>query len=355
MRNSRLVFVVIGFAWFLVSACFRDIPPPMGDEGGSCYPNHTCDADLVCSLSDICVQRSPDLCAGVTCANHGTCVADDVAWCDCDPGFHADGLSCVVGCIPTMNAYAACDNGDAYWFDGCGTRLALKQSCGIEGCTDSHCNNACPEGMVLVVSQGVCIDQYEATIFLNPDCTGPRYGGGAMADYPAGFPANVESSGCTDTCVSVSVVPQTTPLYACSVPAVIPSGYVSFFQAKRACENSSKLLCTELEWYAACSGPSAQAYPYGAAWQPVCNDANSPAGAAVPAGSSVGCEGGYPGIYDMIGNVDEWIDLCDAGSCRYSGGGYPSDTQNTRCGSPPGGMPPTSAPTFRGFRCCLSL
>lgn len=38
---------------------------------------------------------STDPCTDVTCSGHGTCVATgDRAWCECDPGYEADGTSC---------------------------------------------------------------------------------------------------------------------------------------------------------------------------------------------------------------------------------------------------------------------
>ena len=34
---------------------------------------------------------------------------------------------------------------------------------------------------------------------------------------------------------------------------------------------------------------------------------------------AVGCEGGFPGIVDMVGNVEEWIDACEHGTCILVG------------------------------------
>jgi formylglycine-generating enzyme required for sulfatase activity len=73
------------------------------------------------------------------------------------------------------------------------------------------------------------------------------------------------------------------------------------------------------EWFAACSGSGNTKYPYGdvAAAQRCngCDRTNScatDAGIAAPvAVGSLACEGGYPGIFDLAGNVGEWEDSCD--------------------------------------------
>jgi len=62
----------------------------------------------------------------------------------------------------------------------------------------------------------VWIDRFEASVFLNSDCTGTRYGE-LEDDYPASFPAQ-------------------SFLYACSLPGVWPSGYVTWEKARKACE-----------------------------------------------------------------------------------------------------------------------
>jgi formylglycine-generating enzyme len=61
----------------------------------------------------------------------------------------------------------------------------------------------------------------------------------------------------------------------------------------------------------ACSMGAALIYPYGDAWSPTrCNGANAGYGDTQPVGSLKGCVGGYPGLYDMVGNVEEWQDSC---------------------------------------------
>ncbi|MCD6497990.1 MAG: heparinase II/III family protein [Deltaproteobacteria bacterium] len=76
--------------------CHGDRPhgPPQGSLGGLCYEDGTCDEGLACNDDGHCVRA--DSCEGVDCSGHGTCeVQDGAAQCQCESGYHADGLSCI--------------------------------------------------------------------------------------------------------------------------------------------------------------------------------------------------------------------------------------------------------------------
>ena len=99
-----------------------------------------------------------------------------------------------------------------------------------------------------------------------------------------------DGAGCPDTgshCVA---------LYAVSVPGVLPSRLITWFQAAAACRNSGKRLLTNAEWQAAALGT-----PDG----PPCfvdkADDEGPAPTGTP-----GCTSDV-GAYDMVGNVSEWV------------------------------------------------
>jgi len=50
------------------------------------------------ATSSAALTGSPAACAGRTCSGHGTCVVTDgVAHCNCNPGYHASGMSCFAG------------------------------------------------------------------------------------------------------------------------------------------------------------------------------------------------------------------------------------------------------------------
>jgi hypothetical protein len=119
--------------------------------------------------------------------------------------------------------------------------------------------------------------------------------------------------------------------------AVVPQAYLSYHLAKLACENAGKRLCTRDEWVTACRGAKDRDFPYGDAFRAGrCNvhRAIHP-GYVLHAASSIGlldprlnlvlegddpllrltgetatCESkwGDDGIFDMVGNLDEWVD-----------------------------------------------
>lgn len=65
-------------------------------------------------------------------------------------------------------------------------------------------------------------------------------------------------------------------------------------------------------WMAACSRDGALTYPYGDDYEPnACNGGDPLHGNAAEVGSHVECEGGFPGLFDLSGNVAEWEDGCD--------------------------------------------
>lgn len=153
---------------------------------------------------------------------------------------------------------------------------------------------------------------------------------------------------------------------AVSVPMVKPA-MASWFEAKAACEAASKRLCTEEEWVSACIGQAAtdpegngrftdgavqgRMYPYGAFYEVgVCRDSeNELSGAPTQTGANPSCVT-PEGVYDMAGNVYEWVGDTAEGSAMMGG--------DWRSGS--GGTCRRTTSTFgagyknntTGFRCC---
>ncbi|MCS6899046.1 MAG: hypothetical protein RMJ98_05645, partial [Myxococcales bacterium] len=59
---------------------------------------------------------------------------------------------------------------------------------------------------------------------------------------------------------------------AVSKAGEIPSGYLSGYDAERACRNAGKRLCRYNEWLTACQGRQKRQFPYGDSYQPgACN------------------------------------------------------------------------------------
>jgi hypothetical protein len=88
------------------------------------------------------------------------------------------------------------------------------------------------------------------------------------------------------------------------------------------------------EWTTVCSQGGQRDYPYGSVLQPDACNTGEHAGSAlaiVPVATMPGCEGGYPGVFDMVGNVHEWEDACyplggaspgPMDNCWFRGGSY---------------------------------
>ncbi len=106
------------------------------------------------------------------------------------------------------------------------------------------------------------------------------------------------------------------------------------------------------EWYYACSAGVGQRFPYGDDLdEAACNDGFGGLGTRVDVGAP-SCEGGFPGLFDMSGNVDEWVDACFPGqsgdaNCYRAGGAYYSDGAHDQ-GRP---LPSCDEGTTFGQRC----
>jgi hypothetical protein len=162
-----------------------------------------------------------------------------------------------------------------------------------------------------------------------------------------------------------------------SLAGVRPQGYLNGELARSACSHAGKRLCTEAEWVRACRGERQRPYPYGDAYEPAaCNVARSSHPAAVlhgnasihhrdprlslvedaqgpllrSTGSLPRCASrwGADAVYDMVGNLDEWID--DA-SGVFVGGFYSRQTQ-AGCAARVGAHPFEYYDYSLGVRCC---
>ena len=168
---------------------------------------------------------------------------------------------------------------------------------------------------------------------------------------------------------------------AVSVQGSIPQAYISEVQAKAACTRSGKRLCKAPEWKRACMGPSHTTYPYGSHVEAgKCNDhgrapvpvifgieANHPhtysahmndpqlnrlSGTVATTGSHAGCTNDY-GVYDMVGNVHEWVDDPEGTFL----GGYYLDTHQLGdgCNYKTPGHDIYYHDYSTGFRCCADV
>ena len=113
------------------------------------------------------------------------------------------------------------------------------------------------------------------------------------------------------------------------------------------------------QWFYACSHNGQFVYPYGNTYGPTtCNGGSANGGNQIvdAVGSFTGCVGGFPGIYDMRGNVREWEDSCNAMTgmtdmCNERGGSVNDGQGNLTCAAPDI-APRTDANAHLGIRCC---
>ncbi len=141
-----------------------------------------------------------------------------------------------------------------------------------------------------------------------------------------------------------------------------PINCITFTGAEQVCAWLGGRLCTEEEWLAVCRGTDDRAYPYGDRYSSeLCNVESNAGGSApsandtLPVGSSPGCEGGLAGVFDLAGNVAEWIDACQGSYCKFRGAGYLSNEPVdlfTSCGGVCAGNQKTLQSNVVGVRCC---
>jgi hypothetical protein len=158
---------------------------------------------------------------------------------------------------------------------------------------------------------------------------------------------------------------------------VVPQGYTSGKMAADACRRAHKRLCTHEEWKFACRGEKDTRYPYGDEYvQGLCNvyrgthpaaelHGDPSAGHADPrldqvvakdgpllrkTGETKTCKSrwGKDAVFDMVGNLDEWIDDPDG---TFVGGFFSRGTKNG-CDSEVTVHPIEHWDYSIGVRCC---
>ena len=215
----------------------------------------------------------------------------------------------------------------------------------------------CPPGMAPIPNDagGFCIDRYEAGV--------------------------VEVVGKKTKAHSPFEPVTSKRVRAVSQKGIVPQGYISAVEAKAACEEAGKRLCTTDEWLKACQGKTASKYPYGddevkgrcngdgTRKHPVVelfgpgqdtfadhakmNDPrlNKLPGTLSKTGAHAKCKNAW-GVYDMVGNLHEWTS--DAtGAAQFKGGYYMDTHQNgDGCFYKTTAHGPAYHDYSTGFRCC---
>jgi formylglycine-generating enzyme required for sulfatase activity len=228
---------------------------------------------------------------------------------------------------------------------------------------DAPADGPCPVGQgrpLVPIGTAYCIDSTEVTV----------------DDYIAFLSAKVgDTSGQPPECAAwnTSFTPQGWP----QSPGDVPVVGVNWCDAYMYCAWAGKRLCggpdggaassggwadpAQSEWFKACSrnGDGLHDYPYGNVYDAAaCNGVDRDAGKPLP--SFATCQGGFPGVFDLSGNVFEWENACNPGGdasdhaidfCNTRGGSFRTDIAGLRCDD---GLQYTreSAPDEVGIRCC---
>ena len=148
---------------------------------------------------------------------------------------------------------------------------------------------------------------------------------------------------------------------------------VDWCDAKGYCEWAGKRLCFGVaenpndnsvdEWYDACSKAGTKLYPYGPGYEAQACNGNwdsQPGKSTVAPGTFPDCEGGWPGVWDMVGNVWEWTNACEGSGdqmeCWSRGGAFYTGAAALTCTHHSAGFGLANGHwSGTGFRCCADV
>ncbi len=153
----------------------------------------------------------------------------------------------------------------------------------------------------------LCLDRYEASVWRvpNPTTTNAslarkiQLGRATQADLTAGGATQLGTASddyapCTDNGQNCA-----NDIYAVSLPSVLPSAFITWFQAQEACANAGKRLPTSAEWQVGANGTPDPGPDNGT------TDCNSASDGLSLTGARSSCVSAR-GAFDMVGNLEEW-------------------------------------------------
>jgi hypothetical protein len=216
-----------------------------------------------------------------------------------------------------------------------------------------------------------CVDQLEVTQlsyfeFLQ-DQGGEISGQSADCAWNLTFIPALSGEGCSASTFTAAATPQ------------LPVVCVDWCDARAYCEWEGKRLCgaiagggngwglpaAETEWFNVCSAGQELAYPYGSSYEvATCNDVAYGTNSTLPPGTAEDCHGSeapFDELYDLSGNVSEWVHNCGEVAlpgptlhCVRRGGDYTSQADDSACAEAPTAAPATADATT-GIRCCADV
>lgn len=109
--------------------------------------------------------------------------------------------------------------------------------------------------------------------------------------------------------------------------SLLPVQNVSFLEAEAICNNRGLRICTVNEWKSACLGP--HGYKFGYFTEQKKEFCNVDSESVEPGGYRINCTGGYS-VYDMVGNLAEWVIDNQINQPVLAGGSY-KDREKSNC------------------------
>jgi Sulfatase-modifying factor enzyme 1 len=205
----------------------------------------------------------------------------------------------------------------------------------------------CPDDAV--VSGTVCMDKYEASVWRVPVPTTINKNLVMRIRQGKATAADLQKGGATQLGV---VGPDYAPcdeggqfcaddIFAVSVPGVLPSANITWFQAQAACKNARKRLASNAEWQAAAAGTNRGPDDHVS----TCNTDGGVGFNTVQTGSRASCVS-TDLAFDMVGNVSEWVAdwVPRSNSCP----GWGSFSDDFMCLAPGASVGPGPGALFRG-------
>ena len=130
-----------------------------------------------------------------------------------------------------------------------------------------------------------------------------------------------------------------------------PVTNVTWQEAKAMCESVGKRLCTADEWVMACRGPQGLRFPYGPVYDGTKCNSESTVDEPMKIGETPAtCVSGY-GVYDLNGNVWEWVGTSLEEGVSVRGGAW-SSSSCAECALLFWVNAPNTKSDRGGFRCC---
>jgi formylglycine-generating enzyme len=143
-----------------------------------------------------------------------------------------------------------------------------------------------------------------------------------------------------------------------------PQVCIDMCDALSYCDAVGKQLCSVSQWSSACTLNGVNQHTYGNTFAPgKCHDFSDPnSSMTVPVGSMPECQSsvpGFTGVFDLEGNVSEWVDECTgsagaADMCETRGSTFGVGAATQDC-STSGSLERAGVFFKLGFRCCTGL